>query len=553
MDQTANQHTIEYLIKNGRLQDALETMGTFFDQCEKKRNALISLNSQMAGLQRIKEANAIGPDGTYEENKIKMNFQSMLMDFRREVLAEYFDIRGHTEFFNNVSDRDSVIQEILDLRLLPKRYMRDDTWQKREGNSSIIYRLHNPDTKRHAIAMVIKLPELIEEVKRDIEHLTYLKHRNVIKLIDHETGAFPYFIITEYVYGENLTDAIALVGPRQPAQVADWLYQLTDALDYLRHKRILHTNVRPSKIYVDDEWQIMISPFDLIKLGIGQPKNRDASSTAAPRENPAERTFFRYRDVCQYGSPELFERDGESFEETDENGILDKMCLSDLYSIGLVGYMLLTGEHLFEGKYMHEILQNRRKFQEKNSAYKTAKLDKLPDDELFNIVRQLIVENPKERSVVFGDLHQLLATLNPLTRRNHYSEEASVRQSYRRCLSRNREFINDFYNAFLKETPHKTDFSVMAQKRQSVMLQMAIDVLIDGENKQEYLRNIMNPTNPERNKHAKYSEDDFKHFLEILVKTVEKNDPKYEDVRQAWLNMCEKTLILIQNIRKTTV
>lgn len=85
------------------------------------------------------------------------------------------------------------------------------------------------------------------------------------------------------------------------------------------------------------------------------------------------------------------------------------------------------------------------------------------------------------------------------------------------------------------------------------MLQMAIDVLIDGENKQEYLRNIMNPTNPERNKHAKYSEDDFKHFLEILVKTVEKNDPKYEDVRQAWLNMCEKTLILIQNIRKTTV
>jgi serine/threonine protein kinase len=551
MTYEANPNTIESLIKNGHLQEALSAMNTFFDLCDSQRVALISLNSQMSEWQRRSEANVLGPDAVFEQNKIRMNFQNMLFDFRKKVLTQYFDIRGYPEFFSNISHRDTVIEEILDLRLLPKRYIRDETWPKREGNSSIIYRLHNPDTKRHTIAMVIKVPELGEKVKRDIAHLTHLKHRNVIKLIDHETDAFPFFIISEYVYGENLADAIALVGPRPASQVSDWLYQLTDALDYLRHKRILHTNVRPSKIYVDDEWQVMISPLDLIKMGISNNNSMDSPGSAT-QENPAERTFFRYRDVCQYGSPELFARDGEGFDDTEDAVILDKMCVSDLYSIGLVGYMLLTGEDLFEGKYLYEILENRRKFQEKNSAYKKAKLSKLPKDALSNIIRKLLIENPKDRKVAFADLHQLLLVLNPLTRKNYYTEEDTVRQSYRRCLARNREFIRDFYTDFLKETPYKADFTEMVQKRQSVMLQMAIDLLIDVDNKAAYLKKIMSPENPANNKHGKYQETDFRHFLDTLLKTVEKNDPKFPEVKLEWQSVIEKTLLAIQNIRATT-
>lgn len=46
-------------------------------------------------------------------------------------------------------------------------------------------------------------------------------------------------------------------GPRPPSQAVDWLFSLADALSYMRQKRRLHSNVRPSKIYIDEENQVL--------------------------------------------------------------------------------------------------------------------------------------------------------------------------------------------------------------------------------------------------------------------------------------------------------
>jgi serine/threonine protein kinase len=538
---------IENLIKEGKLAEALEAFEAFINACDGQRDLLMSLSGQMARLQN--QVIAADDSATnLEMNKIRLNFQSVILDFRRKILSEYFDMQGRYEFLNSLNDRDTVIEGVLDLRLLPKRYQRDTKWNKREGNSSIIYRVIHPDTKRYAIVLVMKVPDIEPEIKGDIEKITHLKHRNVIKVLDHETDNFPFFIISEYVHGENMAEAIRMVGPRPASQVADWLYQLTDALDYLRHKRILHTNVRPSKIYVDDEWQVMISPFDLLKSGISTyPKSKDNNPQ---RETPSERTFNRYLDVCQYGSPELFERDGENFPDHDERDILDKMCLSDLYSIGLVGYLLLTGEDLYEGKYLYDIVQNRRKFTDPDSTFRKEKLAKLPNNEIGDIIRRLIVEDPEERRRFCPDLHHFLVMLNPFTHGNKFYDGIPVQQSYRRCLAGNREFISDFYTAFLKETPHHKDFPLIVQKRQLIMLQMAMDVLIDDLNRDKYLQKIMQtPKNGKENVHARYAVADFDQFLQVLVKTVAKNDPQYEEVKDAWAATCAATLEAIRKMK----
>jgi serine/threonine protein kinase len=529
---------IEALIKADDLDAALHSFDRFLERCEEERLNVAHLQARLSSLETQQKARAIGSEGLIERNKIRLDFQRELNDFRRDVLSTHFDLRGQIEFINRITDRDSVIHEILDLRLMAKRYQRDLGWGQQEGNSSIIYRLFNYDTERHAIALVIKMPHLDEAVKQEIGRLTDLRHRNVIKLLDHEITAFPFFVITEYVYGSNLPDSLEVVGPRPVAQAADWLYQLTDGLDYLRHKRILHTNVRPSKIYIDDEWQIMISPLDLIKLSPAKKRRPSSRAYDPSKDNPSERTFNRYRDVCQYGSPELLARDGEGFDQR-------QMCISDLYSIGLVGYKMLTGNDLFEGKRVYDILKSRRQFVE-DKKYRARKLAEMPDSKLTLLLHQLLEEDPAERAQYYADLNALIRALHPLTRTERPAV-SETRASYRRSLSNNREFFRDFYARFLKDSPHSGDFDDLKRKRQSAMLQMAVDVLLDLDKKKDYLVRLVQTENPY---HAKYGYADFEAFLTTLITMIGENDPRWDDALAAeWEQVRTRALKVIQEQR----
>jgi serine/threonine protein kinase len=530
---------IERLFEQGKLKESLDRFSSFLDCFEEIDFELARVKSRLSGLETDEKAQRIGPEALIMRNQISFDYQKTLADFRKNVLGQYFDLRGEADFLNSINDRDQVMHKILDLRLLAKHYQRDEAWGKVEGNSSIIYRLFNPGMRRHAIAMMIKMPHIDEHAKQEIEMLTDLRHRNVIKLLDSEIDRFPFFVITEFVYGDNLPNALRIVGPRSVSQTIDWLYQLTDALDYLRHKRILHTNVRPSKIYIDDEWQIMISPFDLIKI----TATRNQGNRISKSEYPGERTFNRYLDVCQYGSPELFRADGETLD-------LDAMCLSDLYSIGLIGYKILTGEDLFSGKKLYDIIENRKKleFDEKALA---AKLAVLPAHPISDIIRQLLQPDLEERKKAFPNLHALLRKLTPLTR--SFNEDVSpVRQSYRRCLANNREFVRDFYQAFYRvQLPNgKTYgdfFSDTARRRQSSMLQMAIDLLLDLDQRSEHFVELVHPKNA---KHGGFSPHDYERFLDTLIDTIRLNDQLHwnDGLEQGWREVREKAMKLIGDL-----
>lgn len=525
---------IESLFEADMLREAMDKFLEFLNQSDYWAPQISLLKGRLSGLETEKQAARIGPEAVLERNRISFAFQSELLKFRKDVLAKYFDIRSHIDYLNSIRDRDDVMGKILDLRLLPKHYQRDEKWEKTEGNSSIIYRLFNPDLRRHAIALVIKLPQIQEKLRQDIGALADLRHRNIIKLLDFEVEQFPYYVITEFVYGENLPRALKVVGKRPPAQVADWMYQLTDALNYLRHKRIFHTNVRPSKIYIDDEWQLMISPFDIM-LFSPAPSRGSASASA---EKPGERTFSRYLDVCQYGSPELLRSDGNTLD-------FDRMGVSDMYSIGLIGYKMLTGKDLFEGKTLYEILENRRTL-ERDPAILQEKLTALPSENpLSAIIQRLLRYEAADRQKEFRSLHELLRALTPLTR-TFYEESSLVRQSYRRCLANNREFIRDFYRKFFElKSPdgikYGTFFSHDAQKRQSTMLQMAIDLLIDLDQNDDRAVELFGPG---ASKHSTFKVADYENFLQVLMECVRENDQLHWNKRleSEWNEVCNKAL-----------
>lgn len=559
--------TIEELLNtDDNIEGAIDKYWLFLKRCESEMNNLILMRGQLSGWRRsLSEGSRSEYDMRIERNSIRAALQKQLLAFRQDALREAFPFQGRDEFLASISSRDDIIHELLDLHLGPKRYYRDDpkvtgeqdtpeeadkTSEKNEappkdrskiaeGNSSIVYRLFNMDTKRHAIAIVIKASTIDTAVKEDIHRLTDLRHRNVIKLLDHSIEQFPFFVIIEYVYGETLPNALALAGPRPVSQAADWLYQLTDALDYLRHKRILHTNVRPSKIHVDAEWQIVISPFDLVRY---VPASK--SDTDLKNHMPTDLTLNRYRELCQYGSPELLRSEGAGLELAD-------MCVSDLFAIGLVGYKMLTGKELFEGTHVIDILESRRRFQE-DKRFRADKLKALPAGKLSAVLRRLLVEDSEKRRASYSGLHALLRDLHPLTRTD-LEEGSHVQRSYRRCLSNNKEFIGDFYRNFYKrELERKIDrqkeFSVIGKKRQSAMLQMAVDILLDLDNRKEYLARLVGS---QHSKHGKYKMQDFEVFLKTFIDTVRENDQPFwsDELESAWQGIYERAMEVVRASR----
>jgi serine/threonine protein kinase len=503
--------SIENLITEARLADAQNRFSEFLDFCETQKENLTHYQARTAFLQKEYNAGTLTRDGDIERNRITLSFLTEISDFRSK-LSDYFGVGDSKEFFDKIKSRDDIILRALEPRVTDKQYLIES--RLKDGNSSIVFKLKKAHTGQEAVALVLKMPELSAQTKEDYIKISELRHRNIIKLVDHELESFPFFVITEFVYGDNLTKIVAKTGTRPMAQMIDWIYQLSDALDYMRHKGIMHTNVRPSKVFVDEELNIMISPFDINKT------------------NWEDRTFTRFQDVCLYGSPELLEQDGKPLS-------INEMCVSDQYSLGLIAYKILTGNDLFEGNSILEILKNRQLFST-NKTYRANKLSVFPKTVLGKIFEKLLHEDPSKR---YNNLHDVVVALHAYTHKNKSTNASIVRDSYRRCFAKNKMLISDFYNLLYEKLPQvRADFE--NPKRQLSMMQMAVDLLIDIDEKKTILMALL--TNE---KHQSYTLDHFDVFIDTILEVIAKNDKQWAATELEWRQLKEKTLAVIREAR----
>lgn len=201
-----------------------------------------------------------------------------------------------------------------------------------EGGMGAVYKVRHRLLDRIRVIKVMK-PQLVAdtEMRTRFTHEARLagnlRHPNIAQVFDfaiEKDGQA--FLVMEYVNGFTLQQVLSRWGIPSTAFTLDVIRQVLDALAYLHGKGVIHRDLSPDNVMVQQADQGQVTA-KLIDLGIAKLVGSDTGLTA-------EGSFI---GKVRYASPELF--------KSKEGAKVDAQ--SDLYSIGLVLYEMLTGKHPF--------------------------------------------------------------------------------------------------------------------------------------------------------------------------------------------------------------
>ncbi len=162
--------------------------------------------------------------------------------------------------------------------------------------------------------------ESLKRFQREAISTTELSHENIVSIYDVGEGAHP-FIVMEYVDGTDLKTYIKDHYPIPNDTIIDIMSQILSGIEYAHSRGIIHRDIKPQNILMDSNGQVKITDFG-IALAVSQHSITQTNSLLG---------------TVHYMSPEQA-RGGMATQK------------SDIYSLGIVLYELLTGQVPFRGE-----------------------------------------------------------------------------------------------------------------------------------------------------------------------------------------------------------
>ena len=261
-----------------------------------------------------------------------------------------------------------------------------------EGGYGVVYMAEQEQPIRRRVALkIIKLGmdtrNVIARFEAERQALALMDHPNIARVLDAgatETGR-PYFVM-ELVYGVKITDYCDQnrVGMNERLQL---FIQVCNAVQHAHQKGIIHRDLKPSNI--------MVTMHD----GVPVPKVIDFGIAKATEQRLTDKTLFtsyaQLMGTPAYMSPEQMELSGLNLDTR-----------SDIYSLGVLLYELLTGRTPFDTADLLKlgVEELRRTVCEREPLSPSAKLQTLNNEEITKTARMRRMEPLGLLSQLHGDL-----------------------------------------------------------------------------------------------------------------------------------------------------
>jgi serine/threonine-protein kinase len=162
--------------------------------------------------------------------------------------------------------------------------------------------------------------EFVERFRREASSAAALSHQNIVGIFDRGEWQGTYYIAMEYVAGRSLKTIVREQGALEPSLAIDIVVQILRAARFAHRRGVIHRDLKPHNVIIDEEGRARVTDFGIARAGAS-----DMTLTGS------------IMGTAQYLSPE--QAQGEAVSGA-----------SDLYSIGVILYELLTGVVPFEGE-----------------------------------------------------------------------------------------------------------------------------------------------------------------------------------------------------------
>jgi beta-lactam-binding protein with PASTA domain/predicted Ser/Thr protein kinase len=162
--------------------------------------------------------------------------------------------------------------------------------------------------------------EFVERFRREASAAAGLQHPNVVQVFDRGSWDGTYYIAMEFLEGRSLKQLVREEGPLDPTLAVDLTVQVLRAARFAHRRGIIHRDIKPHNVIVDNEGRVKVTDFGIARAGAS-----DMTETGA------------IMGTAAYLSPEQAQGHAVS-------------ASSDLYSIGIMLYELLTGRVPFDAE-----------------------------------------------------------------------------------------------------------------------------------------------------------------------------------------------------------
>src|SRR6266567_616898 len=205
--------------------------------------------------------------------------------------------------------------------------------------------------------------QFVERFRREAKNAASLSHPNIVSIYDRGEAEGTYYIAMEYFDGRSLKELIVARGPAPIHLAVDYARQILAAIRFAHRHGIVHRDIKPHNVLVDGEGRLKVTDFGIARAGVSQMT--EAGSIIG---------------TAQYLSPE--QAKGAPVDQT-----------SDLYSVGVVLYELLTGVVPFTGDTPVEIAMKHLSAIPETPSAKRAEVPR----DLDLIVLRALAKEPAER------------------------------------------------------------------------------------------------------------------------------------------------------------